>query len=80
MNHEPIVDRRIGGHDDCAARDGVTVARFDLSRLSSGEFCRVRPGEDAPAIAHNRSRQGIQILEGMKLGLPPEPQCPAGIE
>jgi len=80
VNDEQIVYRRVGGHDNRRAADGVAVTRFDLSRFSAGDLRDVRCGEDAPTVADDGLRQGRQILEGMKLRLPSEAQRAAGVE
>ena len=58
----------------------MAAPRFGLSRFSAGDLRDVRPGKDAPAVADDGLRQGRQILEGMKLRLPSEPQRTTGIK
>src|ERR1051325_468957 len=80
MNLESIVDRSVRSYYDCVRLNSRPIRGFNDGGISTGNFAGMCLREDSTAVAFDRSRQTIEILERMKLGLARKSQRLAGIE
>src|SRR5436305_14292524 len=69
MHDKTVFDRAIGCNNGCLGPDGIPLSCFNSHLIAIFNFDHTRFGENATATIGRGSRQTIQILEGMKLGL-----------
>src|SRR5438045_5433776 len=80
MNHQPIVDRTIRGHDRGPRRARLPARSLDGHRITILNPQRARPGKNASAKIDNRAGETVEIMKRMELRLPREPQHAIGVE
>ena len=82
VDGDEVVDRRVGGDDHGAGRDGVAVGGDDARVLGVNrlDLVGVRLREDLPAESLDRAREPLEILEDVELPLPREAQGAARVE
>ena len=80
MDRDHVVDRRVRRDDDLLGLDHVAVARLDAGHRAALDLARVCAVEELPAVATDRARQSVEILQRMKLPLPRVTEASAGVE
>ena len=63
VDDEPVVHRSIGTDDNVVGADYVATSGRDLSRLAVFDFLGVHAGVNAAAIAEDRARKALQVLQ-----------------
>src|ERR1041384_2048979 len=79
MNDDAIVNRRVGGDDDCVALNCVTARRAHVRGFAAGNIAGMSVGEYLPAVAFDCASQPSQVFQRMKLRLPREVKARPGV-
>ena len=79
MNDDAIVNRRVGGDDDCVALNCVTARRDHVRGFTAGNITSMSVSEYVPAVAFDGLSQASQVFQWVKLCLPREVEARPGV-
>src|SRR5437660_5470510 len=79
MDDDAIVNRRVGGDDDCVALNCVTARRDHVRGFTAGNITSMSISEYLSAVAFDGLSQTSQVFQWMKLCLPREVEARPGI-